>query len=352
MNVYMYLLLVPYIVHFLVPKFKQKNKIEAILCTAILVLFVGMRDVSVGHDTIRYVSMFRQAGQSGLRPLLNIIAEQRAPLFGVFMWICAQLNFSIPMYFTAVALVHFIPLGILIYKRSSSIPFSYTMYICLFLTLQLSGIKNTLATGIMFLCIDAALDKKLKKFIILTMVASLFHVTSLIILLVYPLVNMKKIMSAKKFPLFILVFVIGFFGRTQISAFFKMIGGYEDYGVLDAAPWSMTILCIGCVVLGALFDNKEKLHSQLLIISMIAASFMPLVFVNPSALRVVRYFMITNTLLVPKAFATAERMSNGDRKMWVIVKGVELLFLVIIGYQFLGSIANAEVYRYSFFSQY
>ena len=351
MNVYIYLLLAPYIVHYLVSKFKQKNMIEVTLCTTILVLFIGMRDVSVGHDTIRYVSMFQQAGRSGLHPLLNIIAEQRAPLFGIFMWICAQLNFSIPMYFIAVALVHCIPLGILIYKRSSSIPFSYTMYTCLFLTLQLSGIKNTLATGIMFLCIDAALDKKLKKFIILTVIASLFHITSLIIVLVYPLVNIKKIMSPIIFPLFILVFAIGFFCRTQISAFFKMIGGYEDYGVLDAAPWSMTFLCIGCVLLGILFDSKEKLHSQLLLISMIASSFMPLVFVNPSALRVVRYFMIGNILMVPKAFATAKKTSKSDMKIWVIVKGVELLFLVIIGCQFWGSIENSEVYQYSFFSQ-
>ena len=299
---------------------------------------------------MRYINHFNEIATWDFFSMIPNAIEHDEPFYVLYAWLVTRFTVSIPIYFCTVAVLHYWALGKLMLKYSPNIPFSYFIYCCLFLALQLSGIKNTLTTTFIFLAIDMAIEKKLGKFLAILVVAFLFHRTSAIVVLVYPLINMKSKPNWTRLiagVFFVLLWLGVFVFRVPIANVMKTIGGYEDYDVMNAAPWSMTILCLAIVLLGIFIDDGERVFQSELLISAVAALFMTLVFVNPSALRVVRYFLCVAIFLIPQC------MRKLDQKLRVqsINAVTAMFFTVILGWQFLGAISGGTVYQYSFFWQ-
>ncbi len=344
--IYIYLLVIPFIVHFLFGK--SNKKLEVVINSLVLILFVGLRSEDVGSDTLRYATHFKEIASWDFDFMKASAIAHESPFYVAFAWIISRISVSIPFYFCAVALLHYWSLGRLVLKYSTNIPFSYFLYCCLFLTLQLSGIKNTLTTAFIFLAIDMAIEKKLWKHLLFVFIAVLFHRTSAIILVIYPLINCKLKFKSPKLTfagIYISLLAIFFIFRVQISNMFKVIGGYTDYGIHEAAPLSMTFLCIAIVVLGMFANSGERKFWSELSMCSVASIFMPLVFVNPSALRIVRYFLCMAIFLIP------ESIKNLDKKLKIrnINIAIASLLIAILGWQFLNTFSGESVYLYNFF---
>ena len=339
------MIIMPFIIHFLCGKNK---KIEVIIDSLLFIAFVGLRAESVGADTVRYIIAFEEITAMNFKVMIQNAIIHESPLYVVVSWIVSRISESVPFYFCAVALIHYWMLGRLMIKYSINVPFSYLIYTCLFLTLQLSGIKNTLATAFIFLAIDTAMEKKLGKFLLSAFVAILFHRTSAVILIIYPLINHKNRLKAGKIAIggiYATMLFILYICRIQISNIFKTIGGYTDYGIHEAAPISMMVLCIAIVLLGLFSSDKEREFRVELLICSLASLLMPLVFVNPSALRIVRYFLCMAVFLIPKS------IRNLDQKFQIrkLHNVVSIFFALLLGWQFLSTFSADSVYQYSFF---
>lgn len=349
MSVYITLLCAPFVIHLIgLLFFPNKKNIEIFLNSVILILFVGLRHYTVGADTMRYAQHFYEIEYyiSSANVWEKACAHE-SPLYILFTWLLTRTGMLHYLYFTIVAAMHFTAFAVLISKFSTNVAFSYFIYVSLFLPLQLTGIKNTLATTFLFIALIFALKKKLWPFLISMVIAYFFHKTTLVFIVVYPLINIKKI-KINGYS-FVTIFAILFVFKTQISAIAKRIGGYEDYGVHESAPIMMLILCGGIVFASLFVKNVQTsdYFDKLILIAMIATFAMTLVFVNPSALRIVRYFLIVATLLLPELFRIIEL--NQPNRWHVLLLMVP--FYVLLGYQFIGSVNGAEQYVYRFYWQ-
>lgn len=349
MSVYITILCAPFVIHAISLIFFKGNKnLEIFLNIALLIVFVGLRNYTVGADTFRYARHFYQIREvTSYQSILDVAFEHESPFYVLLAWVVSRFTDSFTNYFLIIAGVHYLSFGYLLKRFSLNVTFSFFVYSSLFLALQLSGVKNTLATSFLFLALIFALDKKKWLFLISIVIAYFFHRTTLVFIIVYPLINIKKI----KIDVYLYVALLGilFVLKSPISSLAKRIGGYEDYGVYQATPWMMFILC-AAIVLFALYVKKygETEHFESFIkIAMIASFAMVLVFVNPSSLRIVRYFLIVATILLPEAFKIIEL--NQPNRWHVILLMVP--FYLILGYQFIGSISGAEQYVYEFYWQ-
>jgi len=343
--IYVGMMIMPFVIHFLCGKNK---KIEVIVDSLIFIAFVGLRAEVVGSDTLRYIIHFEEIATMSFKVMIQKAIIHESPLYVVVAWIVSRISVRVPLYFCIVALIHYWMLGRLMIKYSINVPFSYLIYTCLFLTIQLSGIKNTLATAFIFLAIDMAIEKKLGKFLLSVFVAALFHRTSAVILIIYLLINQKNRYKVGKIAIggvYATILFIAYIFRFQISNIFKTIGGYTEYGIYEATPISMMILCIAVVLLGLFSSDAEREFRAELLICSLASLFMPLVFVNPSALRVVRYFLCMSIFLIPKSIRKL------DQKLQIknINIMISIFFALILGWQFLGTLSAESVYQYSFF---
>lgn len=347
LTIYIALLVLPFIVHVL---YAKNRKLEVIIDSLILIAFVGLRAPSVGADTVRYINHFNEIAAWDLSSMIPNAIEHESPFYVIYAWLISRFTVSIPIYFCTVAVLHYWALGRLMLKYSTNIPFSYFIYCCLFLTLQLSGIKNTLVTTFVFLALDMAIEKKLGKFLALLVVAFLFHRTSAIVVLAYPLINMKHKPNWTRLiagGFFVLLWLGTFVLRVPIANVFKVIGGYEDYGIQNAQPWTMTILCLAIVALGIFINDGERVFQSELLICCAAALFMPLVFVNPSSLRVVRYFLCVAIFMIPQSIRKLDR----QLRVQSINAVTALFFAASLAWQFLDTFSGGSVYDYSFFWQ-
>ncbi len=357
MSVYIALLIIPFIIHIC---FSKHRKLEIFLISSVFILFVGLRASTVGHDTLRYVRHYLELSQLSIGEAIAAAKVHESPLYVLFAWFCSCFNLPVNAYFCVVAAAQYIPLGFLMYRYAKDIPNAYYLYTCLFLTLQLTGIKNCLATGALMLCYYYAVEKKPGKFVVSLIVAGLFHRTTFIFAIAYPLLNWKRkktIINDTKlnFAIYALCLAVVFGLRIPLSNFLKRVGGYEDYGIYTATPWTMFVLCFGFVFLGYLCSNLVKqrnldyhyVHNALLKITILASIFMPLVFVNPSALRVVKYFLLAAIFLVPNAFLYLAR----DGKNFLMVRLIHIGGFVLVGAEFLSTVHDSTIYLYKFFWQ-
>ena len=280
-----------------------KNRLYLFVSGVILVLLTGLRSYTVGADTDNYLASFETVKDSDfiqlvmrIRTSMNI--ETRDPFYDVFVKVFQTVisaDYRMYMFFIGIAFT--VPLLIWIYRYSTDYRLSLLVYICMFFSFYgTTGYRQTLATAIIVLIGDKYIrNKKIVPFAILTVIAFLFHRSALVF---FPFYFLSRIRITKRFILSVFVFeVIAFIFKNQLSDFFKYISGYGEMytGQYEGAgTWTLTTALIAILFFTMLFKTQimsNDEYSQMNINAVVLAIvFLPLTFVNPSALRVVMYF--------------------------------------------------------------
>ena len=169
---------------------ERRERLFTTLLTVVLVFFCGLR--IWGNDTSTYLEIYEH-----LTPTLDKIQQKHIPDFaegyGFFFLtsLLKTLNFSSQDYLLFYAAIT-VPLYVLFVRRySKSMVFGvFLMFTTGFYTFSMAAIKQTAATGICLLAINAAVERKWVRFFLLIGLASLFHPYAIIYLLV-PLLMFK-----------------------------------------------------------------------------------------------------------------------------------------------------------------
>lgn len=284
---------------------KNSNDLKKFLYISFfaLIIFTGLRALSVGPDTRNYFLHFYRVGNN-IVYALDQRFERGYTLLVEFVCLFTD-NYTV--FFTIVAILVNIPIMLYIRKYSSDCFLSLILYITIgSFTFQLTGLRQALAMSICALAITFAIERKLFHFIGFVVLATLFHKSALLFLPVY-LLGAKSVKKKKALLFAIAAAILFLSGEIVIQ--FATILDYQDYvgdsGVEDGGGWTY-IAIMGITLLSYLL-NKGKKEKVLEENSANSDSFFFAMVIFALATYLVRY-----------DFRIAERISNYYR-MGIIV---------------------------------
>lgn len=198
-----------------------------ILFTSIAIfalIIIGGARYEVGADWFSYREIFNTIddtsiflnGKEYLYLILNLIFSKVGIGFNIFVFIVFLAAFY-TKYLYISSFTFNIPLALLIY------------FLTLFIVLDINGLRQGIAIGILFLAIAPNYKRQFIKFFILVFCASLFHYTAIVYLPFY-FISTFKIYPKRVFLIVLFIFFLTFFVENILinSVFGRLISAYEN----------------------------------------------------------------------------------------------------------------------------
>jgi hypothetical protein len=300
------------------------KKVFCVLVTTQWVILSGLRHISIGTDTYSYkVNSFDVILYSSWESICSDFiagifmgADIKDPGYKIFEKIVQLFTRDYQVYLIIIALIFTVSLGRWIYQNSSDPSMSFLIYSCLFYSFfALTGHRQTIATALVVLIGYQFIEqRKFWPFFALCGLAFPVHKSVICFLPFYFIANQK--ITPKYLVLISVMVSVLFIFRNQIMIFLGIITGYDSYieQFEGAGTWTFTTVLLIMTVVTIwrlnvmLKDNLRITHCVNALL--MAWVFVPLTFVDPSAMRVVQYYSLFILLLVPeiiKSFARQER---------------------------------------------
>lgn len=335
-----------------------RKRIYITLVTIVLILQSGLRNWAIGSDTYQYYYIFDMVRHESWKSLIDNFTnyEGKDPFYRIFLKVFQVFSNSYQMYLMLVAVIFMTALGNFIYKNTSQIRhamLAFVVYMGYFYGFfSITGIRQTIATAVLLWSFEYVKNKKYLPYIILVSIASLFHVSALVFLLVGLIVNFKK--PQLLFTLTLISFPLVFVFKNNLAIFFvESVGMDERFGAFTEQYFrgGSFILTLLHVLLGAiglfLYKKVIKINpSNFRLYNMFALAlfFFPLQWVNPSAGRIAMYFDIIIMVLIPYLLDAFAGKNIIERRLLYSLTIV--LFIILITF----TITSWDEYK--FFWQY
>ncbi len=330
---------------------KQKSKHTMYLYWLFLIfvaLVIGFRSLTVGHDSKTYEIMYRMTNlyDNIFRMLLEKPLGQEYG-FLVLSWLVGRVSTKVSLLFLISALFYVPAFGYWVWKKTKHPFIGMLVFICVFFTFLLTGLRQTIALAIVLL---ASLDldkKKYVRFIFGVAVAMLFHFSAIFFLA--HLFLRKNVSRGKYFAAMIVSFLILFPLRNIVfGQIINWISNtrYGDYTILiHGAPitYISMLILMGLVCVYTLPKTRTEAIEELNInfsSVMTAIPIMAFVTVNGSIMRVAMYFSVYMSILIPEIF---EQFTIRNTR--IILRYVTCLILIFL---FLRNLGSGTVYEYEF----
>ncbi|MBE6827710.1 MAG: EpsG family protein [Ruminococcaceae bacterium] len=330
-----------------VHKTEYKKKMYVFLMTLSWVIISGLRGMSVGPDTLSYRNRFNITLRTSWRNLFDnfyivyVNDEGKDPGYSVFEKLVQIFTDNYQVYLVIIAILFFVSMGIWLYKNSSELCLSYMIFSSfLFGFYAITGIRQTIATVLaVFLGTKFIKEKSLVKFLIVMAVAFTIHKSSICFLPFYFISSIP--VNKKTIAGFLVLIPVTFIFNKQIFSILGYLVGYEYSELENKGAYGFTILYAAVLVMMLLFlkkikencENYKMLYNALFM----GMLFIPIVFVNPTSMRVVQYYSLFIMLSVPELYRAISKNYRG----LFFIGSIAALFLV----------TNVYSYEYVFFWQ-
>lgn len=320
---------------------RKNRKLFIVLVCLQWILISGLRDLSVGADTQNYANLFNEHLNLSWRQIIHELiiyitnggeySLEYEPGYILFEKIIGSFTTNPIIYNFIIALIFMSAFGYYVYKNSIDPCLSFIIYDALFYNMfSLTGYRQTIAVAIAVLFGSEFIKKrKLIPFLILVLVACLFHKTTLIFLLLYFLANKKIKFNYIIFSAFVIF--IGVLYRNQIFYYVKNIFGYEQYaGNYGFAQGTFTLFLILLTIVAFIqyrnvIDNYK--YANIYYNGFILMWYMmPLAMVSPTSMRLVYIF---GFVLIPFVPALIKSFSDIQTRR-IIYLLIYLLFAYFI----------------------
>ena len=237
-------------------------------------------------------------------------------------------------YFYIFAIFHIILMWFLykyIVQQSSNVMFSvFFLLTTVFFTFSLSGIRQAIATAIVFYALKYINQKKSLYYIFYLGIACLFH-SSAAIYILFLVLGKCSINKFVGFSLPIIASLFSFFGSEFVSRIMLRLNFYSEYigsrfytGAYDKKHQLVTIvMCLFIFLLYYFVPKKEwenlKLYLNINFVLLLVAILMPIL---PTPSRTIYMFILVHAILIPRLISSIR-----DYKSKVIIT-----ILFVLGY--------------------
>lgn len=360
MNIFLFLIPIEIILGILCTGDKGR-KCYIVIMTLILMSLIGLRSETKGFfegsDVIKYYEMFSNIANSSWNELWHIFAMNIATSGDIGFLLMQKLisvftsNFYI--YSFIVSGLFFIPLGVFLYRYSSDVRqliFAYIFFTVMMFVHLMSGARQYFAMGIVIVAYLFFLRKKYIKTVILMLLASTIHFSSLIFII--PMLMSMFIHKARTLKIvhlitLLLIPIVYVTANTIIAYMGNFVGSekYAAYGSGGIAGGANTfiimiallsIMCYMAIKRDIIESNDfiRKLYCMVPCFTFLA----PLINADGVMIRLSEYFHIFLILLVPMSI---ELLFNKNDQ--------NIVYIVLIG--FLSVMGMMSTRTYYFFWQ-
>ena len=333
---------------------KQRNT-AVVLFFVFFFILLALRREDVGTDIVSYIKYFRASRDYGLFEFLKFFSNEHG--FYVLLKIINMLAFGNEQLFLAIiAAATVFPLMYFYTKESENqlITISFFLILPVF-TMQFSGLRQALAIALIVPAYYMVKQRKLLKFVLIVILASLFHLSALVALVLYPIYYIKW---SRKMLFFIVpaIAVIYYFNAPIYIFLVSVLGEeYAGYGeISETGAFMMLLLFILCFVFSYFMMDNEKADEDtkgLRNILVVATALQCFSISNPIASRMNYYFMVFIPVLIPKII---NRSSEKNRK-WANIIGTVMICYFIF-YFFRRAYTGADILNtfpyYAFWQTY
>jgi hypothetical protein len=318
-----------------------RKKYIGIICF-ILILQSGLRNVAVGADTYSYYLWFEEIKTTSWKMVCQSFLDYyqlgvgKDPGYDVFLKLIQIVTDKYQIFLLMIAILFFTTLGNFIYKnttRLSDAILAFVIYAVLFYSFfSITGTRQTIATAATLFGYELIKRKKVVPFLIVILLASTIHKSSLIFIPFYFIARIKN--PKYLYRIVLVLFPLFMIFKNNMGDYLKVLGGYEEYDQLkDTGTYTFTAMFL-LISIVALWRSKIILkfnaNSQYYYNAFaIALLFIPLTWINPNAMRIVQYFSIFMLLFIPEIIFSFQVVSQKLRRDLSRVTIILLILLFI-----------------------
>ena len=210
----------------------RNNKFFTFLLVAVLSLFAGLRNPSVGTDTFNYIYRFALNLPLRYNGFLDLLKNE----YG-YLLLEKFISFFFNEYWVLLIVISVLVNStyiISVKKLSINVTISIFTYIVLGVYLfHFNGARQAIAAAIYSMSLIHIKSRSFKKYLFIVLLASLFHKTALVTLPIYFIVNgklnLKKMSLLTLYTIFFTYFIWGLL-RVVPESFSARYLAYEDRG--------------------------------------------------------------------------------------------------------------------------
>lgn len=284
---------------------------------AILILQSGLRNVAVGSDTYGYSLDYEHVtGMSWERifsafPKTYIDGQGKDPGYKVVEKVVQLITTNYQFYLFLVATFFFTSLAGMFRHLKVNLEgtvVAILVYEVLYYGFfSVTGIRQTIATGIFFYAFPFLQKRKLLPYVALIVVGATIHKSLLLLLPFYFLANLK---NPRKYLIWMLIALPFLFGLARAGAqymtsfsLFESYSSYSDSTYETDGAINFTIFLVGTTILTLMSipaSEKKQTNAYRIQINALtlALLFAPLTWVDPSLMRVCQYFSVFSMFLL------------------------------------------------------
>lgn len=344
------------------PSNKKKAIVGSIIIVIILSIFGGFRDLTIGTDVLVYgANWFDVAtGFSSFSSYVDYV--QSSDVGYLFInYVVSRFTDDVHIFLTILQLICNGLVVATLYKYRNKVPFwlSLLVYLCIFYCRTFNILRQAVALSIVFYSIKFLDEKHPIKFVIAVLIASLFHFTAIISLII---LLFRKIcqLNSRLQTLFVIVivaitFIVVFFIKDIISILYSLgIVNLRIYNYLyDFSTGSIDITVIETcfklvMLLLILMQNRKikdnlELNNLLVLCAIVDFVIYQIRSVIVYSDRLSFYFGYFMMLIFPQA-AVSLKAKGRDK---LVLNAVFVVFLLGFWYYKFVHSGSCEVYPYS-----
>lgn len=277
----------------------------------------------------------------GIRWLMKIVSDVFDGDYQAFLAVEAAI--------VMISIAHFV------YRYSPSPLQSFLYYLGLLIyCMQFSALKQSIAMSILLLAVDAIIDKKPIRFVLLTLFASMFHFPALVFLPAYFIGNIRL-------GRMYLIFLAGLFALTYLfrDQLLNMMTDAYDTAIAETGMrflankvLVMLIIIVSAVVIRPP-SSEDRVYNTFLMFTGVAAVIQTFASFNNTFERLADYYFQTAIVFIPMVFEEVklERMRLSDNELVFIRKVGPIIFGTFAIWRFLNyvRIPDAHLTPYDFY---
>ncbi|MGD9678797.1 MAG: EpsG family protein [Vulcanibacillus sp.] len=280
-----------------------------------LMAYAVIREIDFTSDTLAYSRNFIKYGTMSWNNLLqnSINITIKDPLFWIFTKLIYSLGFSVKAWFFIISAIFSVLFSATIVKYSKDIALSFILLIALdYYYFSLTGLRQAIALAIIFYSWRYIESNQNIKFIVFVLIASMFHISALIALIILFLKNKKfKIQKLVLIP--IIIIVMYFITPLIVVVLNQFLPTNYQFYINSRITLNLSGFFIQLVILifAYLFSSdilKKDKSNNILFNILYIGLFLQLLatFLFAEFFRISYYFSVFALILVPNVIATSK----------------------------------------------
>lgn len=296
----------------------KKNISKMILVFSILIpsLFATFR--MVGTDTPVYYSKFNSLNGKSLSDIFFTEGFKEAGN-SLFIYIGNLVDsFNVYLFLYSFFTLLFIGLALKSLIREDLMGISFFLYLCIFYPASLNTMRQSLAVAIVFFSYKFILSKSFFHFFLWVIIAMQFHISSIVVLPVYWLINKEKKVNWSVFLTIFIIIIVAIMNFQQIFYWISLIFNNERYISYADYTESMNsrlfflnlVIFIFLIVVYRITETKDNNTNYYFILLLVGLTMGITGFISPFIKRISIFFDIVQILLIPKIAILASSKNN------------------------------------------